>query len=44
MHRRFCLVKAPVWSNLFYSGYEDLDDPVSDRRRKRPLMKPKPKR
>ena len=34
MHQRPCLVKAPVWNDLFaYADYEE--DDVSDRWRKR---------
>lgn len=34
MAKRACLVTPPIWSDLFYSGYADLDDPVQDRHRK----------
>jgi hypothetical protein len=27
MSTRKCLVKAPVWADTFYSGYDDQDDP-----------------
>lgn len=31
MSKRACLLTPPIWSDLFYFGYADIDDPVKDR-------------